>query len=134
MKEYDLDSVLNLHPLARANEIDSGVVDEPDGSPIIFENSIVYNQSAFADPEHYAVTYPAVPVSYQNEWRDDGMCVAFAQAALDQYCCEGTDLFHIPRLAEQSPCVASLRADNSSGTSPVHREYTVTRKGFSTQS
>lgn len=60
------------------------------------------------------------------------MSGAFAQAALDQYCRDGMDLFQIPSLGKQFQFTASLRA-NKTGV-PVQVVYEVKRKSWPTQS
>lgn len=45
----------------------------------------MYKLRAVKDPGRAATTHPAVPVRYRDEWRNDGMGVAFAQTALDGY-------------------------------------------------
>lgn len=73
----------------------------------------MYNLWVFKDPGLSAVMRSAVPLRYQDEWRDDEPGVAFAQAAIDRYYRDGSDLFQIPGLSEYSQFFVLLRAKNS---------------------
>lgn len=118
MDEYDMDPKLRLLALALANMIDFGVPEEPDWFLINLEDSIVYDLRTFEDPGRSVLTYLAVPVCYEERWRDDGMGAAFAQAILDRYHRDGTNLFQIPSFAKQSQYVASLGTKTSGSPRP----------------
>lgn len=102
MEEYDVDLVLGGLALVRASEIDFGVAEKPVWFPFNSEDGIVYDPRTFKDPGRSVITHHSIPVQNQDEWRDKEMAVAFAQAALDHYLRDGTDLFHISSLAEQT--------------------------------
>lgn len=68
---------------------------------------------------HSAITYPAVPLSYRNEWRNNVMGVALAHMALHRYSRNGTGLFQIPSIAETSQFVSLPRLNNSSIAGPT---------------
>lgn len=67
MKKYDVDPVIGLFALARANEIDIGVADEPVWFPFNFEDRIVCDPGAFEDPGHSIVMHLWDPVRYGDE-------------------------------------------------------------------
>lgn len=46
----------------------------------------------FEDLRRSTAMHPAVPVCYRYYCRDDGLAAAFAQAELDRYRRDGTDL------------------------------------------
>lgn len=50
-----------------------------------FEDSVLYERRTFEDPSRSTVTHSGVPVRNRDDWRDDVMGAAFAQAALDEY-------------------------------------------------
>lgn len=68
----------------------------------------MYDLTEFEDPGRTSITHPVACVRYRDEWRYDGMDVAFAQVALDRYCRDETDLFPFPRIVEQSQFVVSI--------------------------
>lgn len=88
-----MDSVLGLLALAGAIEIDFSVAEKSGKFSFNIINSIVCNLASLEDPRRSAVTHPAAPVRYRDDWRDDGMGSTFAQAALDRCPRDGTNLF-----------------------------------------
>lgn len=66
---------------------------------------------------------------YRDVWCDDGMEFIFFQAALDQYCRSGTELFQVPSLAKESQFSASVKA-NYSGSAILSGEQSG-KKGMS---
>lgn len=64
MEEYDVDLVPGLLASALANEIDSGVQEEPDSFSFNFEDSLMYDHRAFENLGRSATKHLAVPVRY----------------------------------------------------------------------
>lgn len=62
----------------------------------------MYILGPFQDLGRSAVAHPAVAVRYRYKWRDGEMGIAFAQAAVDEYRRDDTDVFQFPGLLEQS--------------------------------
>lgn len=111
-----MDHLLGLLTMARANEIDFGVAVEQGGFAFNFEDSIVDNVKVFENPGRSVVAYSAVPVHYRDPWREDRMGIVFAQAALDRYVCDSTNLFQVSSSMEQSQTAVFLRANISGST------------------
>lgn len=65
------------------------------------------------------VTCSAAPKRYRDEWREDGMGIAFALEEIDRYCHDGADLYQILCLAKQCHLVALLRANKGGDAGPI---------------
>lgn len=72
----------------------------------------MYNLKAFENPCRAGATYSAALSQYREEERDDVKDGAIAQAELNWYRGDGTDMFQNSRFTKQSQFVASLRAKN----------------------
>lgn len=68
MEEYDVDPVLGVLLLMRANEIDFDVAADSSGFHFNFEDSNVYDLDVFNNPGRSPITHLAVLVRYRGGW------------------------------------------------------------------
>lgn len=76
----------------------------------------MYDLWVLEDPEISDITHSGVLVCHRDEWRENGNGAAFSQTVSDQYNRDGTDLFHIPIVADISRFVALLKVKNIGDT------------------
>lgn len=64
MEKYDVDLVLGLLAITRANDISIDVADKSGLFLSILEESTLYHLTVLEDPRRSASTHPAFPVHY----------------------------------------------------------------------
>lgn len=127
MEEHDVDPVLGLLALERANKINFGVANKPGWLWFNFMDSIVYNLREVKNTGHFSVAHPAVLVRYWNGWRDAGMGAAFSQAAFDRYRSDSAVLFRIPSLRNSTNLLP--RSEQAIVVVPFQAAFAVAWKG-----
>lgn len=115
-----MDPVLGLRFLAYVNEIDVGVTEESGLFSFSFleqhrvQSKSILRFKAFCQ---FASCGSCI-LPRRGELRDDGMAIGFAETALDQYYCHGTNLFQIPSFAEQCQFIALFITNNCGSANP----------------